>query len=204
MIYHMQIPDTLMVTQTPFPVFARPLCSFRCSSQFRPVDPLVVAMGSQELQEFHRVIFVSAMALSSSGMTENSKTIRLCAPLWGWLFQSWRTSHRPWGPRARSQKRFAKDFGSCLAACARLASSATTIWIGRNVGSSRCCSRSLTYGNGKRAASERTSSSQRQMNRPFGTTRTTKIRLALTNTMGQTVYGPTDQQGLFRAHPFPN
>ena len=42
------------------------------------------------------------------------------------------------------------------------------------------------------------------MNRPFGTTRTTKIRLALTNTLGQTVYGPTDQQGLFRAHPFPN
>ena len=61
----MQIPDTLMVTQTPFPVFARPLCSFRCSSQFRPVDPLVVAMGSQELQEFHKVIFVSAMALES-------------------------------------------------------------------------------------------------------------------------------------------
>ena len=54
-----------MVTQTPFPVFARPLFSFRCSSQFRPVDPLVVAMGSQELQEFHRVIFVSAMALES-------------------------------------------------------------------------------------------------------------------------------------------
>ena len=77
-------------------MFARPLCSFRCSSQFRPVDPLVVAMGSQELQEFHRVIFVSAMALASSGMTENSKTIRLFAPLWGWLFKSWRTSHRPW------------------------------------------------------------------------------------------------------------
>ena len=55
-----------LVVSTPFPVFARPLCSFRCSSQkFRPVDPLVVAMGSQEPQEFHRVIFVSAMALES-------------------------------------------------------------------------------------------------------------------------------------------